>query len=93
LSIAYTETSVRMRVSRYASHDENPLLLLLLTTLLILGLGCLGLLSPHTTGTASTERRGESKVNVLLGVETDDEGRNVDDLLADAMIMLESVRY
>lgn len=58
-------------------------LLLLLTTL-----SGLGLLSADTAGSAATEGRSESEVNVLLGVETDDEGGNVDDLLADSDVAL-----
>jgi len=61
------------------------LLLFLLLATLILLLSCLGLLSPDTTRATATKRRGERKVNVLLGVETDDEGGNVDDLLADTV--------
>ena len=63
------------------------LLLLLVTSLLlavILFLRGLGLLSPDTTRTSSTKWRCERKVDVLLGVETDDERRDVDDLLANA---------
>jgi hypothetical protein len=51
-------------------------------------LGGLGLLSADTAGATATEGRGESKVDVLLGVETDDERRHVDDLLADADVTL-----
>lgn len=40
------------------------------------------------TGTATTVGRGEGKVNVLLGLETDDEGGDVDDLLADTDVLL-----
>lgn len=63
------------------------LLLVLLLTVLAVG-GSLGLLSADTAGAARAEGRVESKVNVLLGVETDDERRNVDDLLADADVAL-----
>lgn len=62
------------------------LVLLILTT--FTALGSLGLLSSDTTGSATTEGRGESEVNVLLGVETDDERGNVDDLLADSDVAL-----
>jgi hypothetical protein len=62
------------------------LILLVVTTLALLG--GLGLLSADTAGTATTVGRGEGEVNVLLGVETDDERRNVDDLLADADVAL-----
>ena len=64
----------------------------LLVLLLLLGLtsllGGLGLLSADTAGAAATEGRGQGEVDVLLGVETDDEGRHVDDLLADADVAL-----
>jgi len=64
---------------------SNLLLILLLVLTLLSGLG---LLSPDTAGAASTEGRGQGKVDVLLRVETDDERRNVDDLLADADVTL-----
>lgn len=48
----------------------------------------LGLLSADTAGTAAAEGRGQGEVNVLLRVETDDERRNVDDLLADTDVAL-----
>ena len=63
------------------------LLLVLVLTLLAVS-SSLGLLSADTAGTARAEGRVESEVNVLLGVETDDERRNVDDLLADADVSL-----
>lgn len=46
-------------------------------------------LALDTTGASTTVRRGEGKVDVLLRVETDDKGRNVDDLLADADVALD----
>ena len=67
--------------------SASYLLLILLLTLLAL-LSGLGLLSPDTAGAATTERRGEREVNVLLRVETDDERGDVDDLLADADVAL-----
>lgn len=63
-------------------------LLLILLLLARTALSGLGLLSPDTAGAATTEGRGERKVDVLLGVETDDERRNIDDLLADADVAL-----
>lgn len=63
---------------------KSLLLLFLLIAALLLLLGGLGLLSAHTAGTPAAKRRGEGEVDVLLGVETDDERRDVDDLLADA---------
>jgi nucleoside-triphosphatase THEP1 len=50
--------------------------------------GGLGLLSADTARAAAAEGRGQSKVNVLLRVETDDERRNVDDLLANTDVAL-----
>jgi len=73
-------------------HDleASCLLLLLLgiVTTLLLGSGG-GLLPPDTTWTSTTEWRGKSKVDVLLGVETDDERWDVDDLLANTVKMLD----
>jgi len=60
------------------------LLLLVITTLL----GGLGLLSPDAARAATTEGRGQGEVDVLLRVETDNERRDVDDLLADADVAL-----
>lgn len=68
---------------------ERNLLLVLLTGVVVTTLlGGLGLLPPDTAGAAATEGRGKSKVDVLLGVETDHERGNVDDLLADAVTVL-----
>jgi len=63
------------------------LFLLLVTTFLLLGSGS-STLTLNATGPTSTIRRSESKVNVFLRVETDDEGRNVDYLLSDADMSL-----
>ena len=61
------------------------LLLFLLTTItLILLLSSSCLLPPHTAGSASTKWRGKSKVNVLLRIESNDERRDIDDLLSNA---------
>lgn len=56
----------------------------------ILLLGRLSLLSSDTTWSSSAEWRGKGEVDVLLGVETDDEGWDVDDLLSDTDSLLES---
>lgn len=61
------------------------LILLLVITTLLVGLG---LLSANTAGTSTAEGRVEREVDVLLGVKTDDERRDVDDLLADADVAL-----
>jgi hypothetical protein len=66
--------------------SNNLLLVLLLLT--VTSLSGLGLLSADTAGATATEGRGEGEVNVLLGVETDDERGHVDDLLADADVAL-----
>ena len=65
---------------------SNLLLILLLGTLT--ALSGLGLLSADTAGASATEGRGKGEVDVLLGVETDDERGNVHDLLADADVAL-----
>jgi hypothetical protein len=68
---------------------ENNLLLILLGLLVtVTTSGGSGLLAAHTTGAATTEGRSEGEVNVLLGVKTDHERGNVDDLLADADVAL-----
>ncbi|KAL2273466.1 hypothetical protein FJTKL_04529 [Diaporthe vaccinii] len=58
------------------------LLLLLLLGVAAATLGGLGLLPSDTAGAATTEGRGQREIDVLLGVETDDERGHVDDLLA-----------
>ena len=68
------------------------LLLVLLTSIVVTTLlGGLGLLPSYTTRAAATKGRGQGEVDVLLGVETDDERGNVDDLLANTVIMLVGV--
>ena len=66
--------------------ERHNLFLLLLAGIITvtLALSGLGLLSSDTTWATSTEWRSEGEVDVLLGVETDNEGWDVDDLLADA---------
>ena len=69
--------------------DFNNLLLFLVTTLLVTtALGGTGLLALDTSRTATAVGRGESEVDVLLGVETDHVGGNVDDLLADTIFTM-----
>lgn len=48
-------------------------------------LALLQVLSLNATSTSATERRLEREVNVLLAVQTNDERRDVDDLLADTV--------
>jgi len=67
--------------------ERNLLLILLLGLTVTTGSGG-GLLAANTAGTATTEGRGESEVDVLLGVQADHEGGNVDDLLANTDVTL-----
>jgi len=74
-------------------HDSfllacNLLLIFLAGIVVTTLLGGLSLLPPDTTGATATEWRGQSEVDVLLGVEADHEGGNVDDLLADTVVWL-----
>jgi len=62
------------------------LLFLVLITLLFLLGGSSSTLALDATRAASSVGRSKCKVNVLLGVETNDEGWDIDDLLADAGI-------
>ena len=64
------------------------LLVILLLLTLASTLSGLGLLSADTAGAAAAEGRVESEVDVLLGVEADDERGNVDDLLVDTDVAL-----
>jgi hypothetical protein len=71
-----------IHLSLFSSLILHLLLFLLVTAILLL-LGGLGLLSPHATRAPTTVWRCKSKVDMFLGVKTDDEGWNVDDLLSD----------
>jgi hypothetical protein len=64
------------------------LLIVLLLSLILALLSCLGLLAANTSWASTTEWRGQSEVDVLLGVETDNERWDIDDLLADADVSL-----
>ena len=57
------------------------LLFLVASTLLAFGSGS-GTLALNATGASTTVWRGEGEVNVFLRIESNDEGRDVDDLLA-----------
>ena len=59
------------------------LLVLLVATLLLLGRSGHPL-ALDTAGATTAVWRGEREVDVFLGVETNDEGRHVDNLLANA---------
>jgi hypothetical protein len=75
---------VRRALLFHIKRKRKHLLLFLLLGVILL-LRRLGLLSSDTTWTSSTEWRGKGEVNVLLGVETDDEGWDIDDLLSDTI--------
>ena len=61
------------------------LLVLLVATLLLLRSSSLAL-ALDTTGATSAIWRGEGEVDVLLGLETNDERGDVDNLLANTVI-------
>jgi len=71
-----------------AKPNMRDFLLVILAGVVILALGSLGLLPLYAAGAATAKGRGESEVDVLLRVETDDKRRDVDDLLADADVTL-----
>lgn len=56
--------------------------------LVITALSGLALLSPDTAGATASKRRSKSKVNMLLRIETDDKGGNINNLLSDANMAL-----
>jgi len=67
-------------------NSKNDLLFILFViTAFSAGLGTLSL---DATGTATTIGRGQSEINMLLGVQTDNEGGNVDNLLANTDVTL-----
>jgi hypothetical protein len=61
------------------------LLVLFFSTIIILLLGSLGLLPPHTARTSTTEWRSQRDIDMLLGIKTDDERGNVDYLLSNTV--------
>lgn len=71
-------------------NTRNNLLLILLLSIVTAGLGLSSgsLLAANATWAATSEWRVKGEVDVLLGVETDNEGWNVDDLLSDADVAL-----
>lgn len=85
LRCSHNGTPILRNETRPYSINFMYLLLFLLVLLFTTTLSSTGLLAGNTTRTATTVRRGEREVNVLLRVETDHEGRHVDNLLADAV--------
>jgi hypothetical protein len=67
---------------------KNLLLFLFLITTIILLLRSLGLLPANTTRTSTSEWRAKGEIDVLLRIETNDEGWDVDDLLANTDVSL-----
>jgi hypothetical protein len=65
--------------------EINLLFLIIITTFVILLLSSLDLLPLDTTSTTATEGTCKGKVDVLLTVKTNDEWRNVDDLLSNSI--------
>ena len=77
--------NIRAEYSEYSSCVAAVVaVLILLLVLLALG-GSSSTLALDTASTATTVWRSESEVDVLLGVETDNERGNVDNLLANAI--------
>ena len=68
--------------------STHLLILLSIVISIILLLSSLSLLSPDTTRTSTTKWRAEGEIDVLLGIETNDEGGNINDLLANADVSL-----
>lgn len=83
LGIGHAVTMPVGRKERLACGRSRSLFFLLTSITLILLLSSPSLLPPHTSRAPTTEWRGQSEINMLLGVETNDEGWNVDDLLSD----------
>jgi len=73
-------------VQRKCAHLLIILILSIITAILLLS--SLGLLPPNTARASTTEGRAEGEIDVLLGVETDNERRDVDDLLANTDVSL-----
>jgi len=67
---------------------ENLFIIFLSLLTIILLLGSLGLLAANTTWSSTTKWRAKSEINVLLGIQTNDEGWDIDDLLADSDVAL-----
>ena len=68
--------------------DKSLLLFLFTSITLILLLRSFSLLPPHAARTPAAERRCKRKIDMLLGVETDNERRDVDNLLSNAIAKL-----
>ena len=65
----------------HPTRVRTSILLVIAATVVTAGIALLGVLPLDAAGPAATEGRLEAEVNVLLGVQTDDEGRYVDNLM------------
>ena len=65
---------------------KTSILLVIAASVVTAGVSLLGVLPLDAAGPAATERRLEAEVNVLLGIQTDDEGRDVDNLTGNKII-------
>ena len=81
----HANASIKPFCSKFGQHLFVILLLIISTILL---LGGLGLLAANTSWTSTTEWRGKSKVDVLLGIKTNNERWDVDDLLSNTDVSL-----
>jgi hypothetical protein len=86
-SLFFDEKRQEKGVSRSVLKRSETGDLLLILLLVALGGSGSSALSLDATGTSTTVGGGEREVNVLLGVETDNEGGDIDDLLADAILL------
>ena len=66
---------------------KTSILLVIAATIVTAGVSLLGVLPLDAAGPAATERRLEAEVNVLLGIQADDEGRDVDNLAGNKIII------
>lgn len=67
-------------------HLFLVIIISIITTILLLGR--LSLLAANTTRTSTTEWRAKGEIDVLLGVQTNNEGWDIDDLLANTDVSL-----
>ena len=65
----------------HPTRVRTSILLVIAATVVTAGVTLLGVLPLDAARPAATEGRLEAEVNVLLGVQTDDEGRDVDNLM------------
>lgn len=81
---ARTMTATVQTPDERALPPRNLLFFFVLSLLIILFVTTLGLLSLDAPRTSTSKGRSESKVNVLLGVETNDKRRDIDNLFSNA---------